>query len=111
MIRMQSQFPYMADYLDIMPRPPLGEQEVKVMESLRDLAMKHEITFVTPFSGGTNIGELLPLFGAGGRQGLSNVMTFEFLKARNSGKPVVYVDWEASFDPDQLGFIVGSEKL
>jgi hypothetical protein len=95
----------MADYLDIMPRPPLGEEEKRVLESLSAMVKKfvneHEITFVTP-KAGAPIGELVWMFGAGEREGRSNVMMFEILKARNAGKTVVYFDYEASFSPDQL---------
>jgi hypothetical protein len=101
----------MADYIDLIPAKPLSGDEIKVMERLRELAMKHEITFVTPKAGGYPVGEILSWVGSGEHSGRSNVKSFEFLKARNSGKPVVYVDWEASFDPNQVGFMIGSEKL
>ena len=116
--RMTCRFPLYADYLDIMPSPPLGEEEIRVLDELgamiRKFVKEHEITFVTPKAPPTrqyNVGELLWIAGAGEREGRTNVMTFQLLKARETGKPVMYIDTEASFDPDQLGFIVGSEKL
>lgn len=48
-------------------------------------------------------GEHLPCIGIGAREGRSNVMFVEILKARDSGKSVVYFDFESSFDLEGLG--------
>jgi hypothetical protein len=99
-IRMNSVFPYMADYLDIMPKPPLGEEEKRVLDELSEIVKRYDIVFVTPKA--YNANDLLWLCGAGERENRTNVMTFEFSKARNAGKPVMYMDTEASFDPSWL---------
>jgi hypothetical protein len=97
---MNSVFPYMADYLDIFPRPPLGKEEIRVLDELSEMVKRYDIVFVTPKA--YNAGDLLWVCGAGERESRTNVMTFEISKARNAGKTVMYMDTEASFDPSFL---------
>ena len=127
---MRSQFPQIVDYIDIIPATPPTEDEKRVYAAMRETMNRfvkdHEITFVTPkapqISGGTRYGEILSWVGAGEHSGRSNVAMFQMLKARDSGKTVVFTDYEASFDPeavkamlepepDQKGFILGAERL
>lgn len=90
------------DYLDIIPPKPLLGEEKKVMEALREFAMKHRIAIVSPKAGGYNVGELVWLASGGEREGRSNTLRFQMLKARENGKTVMYLDWEAPFDPKQF---------
>ena len=118
-MHMRSQFPQLVDYIDLIPATPPTEDEKRVYAAMRETMNKfvkdHEITFVTPkapqINGGTRYGEILSWVGAGEHSGRSNVVLFQMLKARDSGKTVVITDHEASFDPDQTGFILGAERL
>lgn len=110
-MKVTAQFPQIVDYLDIIPAKPLSGNEKKVIESFRELAMKHRITFTTPKAGRLEVGEVITWAGAGERGGFSNVALMEVLKARTTRNPVVITDYEASFAPDQLRFMIGSETL
>lgn len=51
---------------------------------------------MTSKPGGYSVGELIWLVAAGERDGFTNVMAFQIVKARESGKSVLFFDFESS---------------